>query len=190
MMKNIIITLMLAIGITSVVMATQGQHGQIVDWEQLNLSENQQELVETIRDDYNDQFQSIRKYPFSKTEKQQQYRVLRQDMWVKLQTVLTEDQQFQASSLLIEKMEKRVHQRLDRLTSKLSLTPKQNAGLQQVLVDNLDPIKDQLMEWNFPNSDDRQQLFDQLDQMMPALLSSDQLAQWQLIKQKRIQTLA
>jgi hypothetical protein len=190
MMKNIIITLMLAIGVTSVVMATQGQHGQIVDWDQLNLSDNQEELVQTIRDDYKDQFQLVRKTPFDKAEKLQQYSTLRQTMVVKLQTVLTEEQKLKAGSLLVEKMEKRMQLKLQRLIKKLSLTSEQNVNLQQALTEKLTPIRDQLMQWDIPNTSDRQQLFDQLDQMMPALLSSDQLAQWQIIKQNRNQSLA
>jgi len=190
MMKNIIITLMLAIGVTSVVMATQGQHGQIVDWDQLNLTDNQEELVQTIRDDYRDQFQLVRKSPFDKAEKSQQYSVLRETLVVKLQTVLTEEQNLKAGNLLIEKMEKRMAKKLDRLTKKLSLTAEQNINLQQALVKKLTPIKNQLMQWDIPSASDRQQLFDQLDQMMPALLSRDQLARWQIIKQNRIQSLA
>ena len=40
-MKQLMIALMLSIGIGSVAMSLGGDHGQRLDWDQLNLSSNQ-----------------------------------------------------------------------------------------------------------------------------------------------------
>jgi hypothetical protein len=184
-MKRLTIALMLTLGISSVAMAIGGHHGQHLDWDQLNLSDIQQEQVKTIRKDYRDQFQSLRKQDTDKPEKKQQMLELRKKMIAEMQQVLSSEQKQQASSMMVEQMEKRINKRLNRLTSKLALTSDQQASIQALLTAKLAEIKEQLLVGNIPGFHDRQQMFNQLDQVMPNMLSSDQLAQWQKIKDKR-----
>jgi hypothetical protein len=110
---------------------------------------------------------------------------LRKKMIAEMQQVLSSEQKQQASSMMVEQMEKRINKRLNRLTSKLALTSDQQASIQALLTAKLAEIKEQLLVGNIPGFHDRQQMFNQLDQVMPNMLSSDQLAQWQKIKDKR-----
>jgi Spy/CpxP family protein refolding chaperone len=185
MMTRLIISLMLTLGISSVAMALSGHHGNHLDWDQLNLTETQQKRIQTLRKDYREQFQSLRKQDTDKVEKKQKMLVLRNKMIAETQQVLTPEQRQEASSMMLEKMEKRISKRLSRLASKLALTSEQQASIQVLLSAKLAEIKDPLLAGSIPTFYDRQRMFDQLDKAMPSILSSDQLAQWQQIKQKR-----
>jgi molybdopterin converting factor small subunit len=185
MMKRLIISLMLTLGISSVAMALSGHHGKHLDWDKLNLTETQQERIQALREDYREQFQILRKQDTDKPEKKQKMLVLRNNMIAEMQQVLTLEQRQEASTMMLEKMEKRINKRLSRLASKLALTSEQQASIQVFLSAKLAEIKDPLLAASIPTFYDRQRMFDQLDKAMPSILSSDQLAQWQQIKTKR-----
>ncbi|CCK77714.1 hypothetical protein OLEAN_C35380 [Oleispira antarctica RB-8] len=181
-MKQLMIALMLSIGIGSVAMSLGGDHGQRLDWDQLNLSSNQAQQVQTIRKAYQDEFQRLRKHDISKLDKKSQMLGLRDDMIANLTQVLSEDQRQQASAMMIDQAEKRINKRLDRLADKLALTPKQQDIMRSVVNTNLVENPKALLVTGAAGLDNRAYVFDQVDQIMPDILSSMQLMKWQKIK--------
>ncbi|NRA23391.1 MAG: hypothetical protein HRU08_02750, partial [Oleispira sp.] len=163
MMKRLIISLMLTLGISSVAMALSGHHGKHLDWDKLNLTETQQERIQALREDYREQFQVLRKQDTDKLEKKQKMLVLRNNMIAEMQQVLTLEQRQEASTMMLEKTEKRINKRLSRLASKLALTSEQQASIQVFLSAKLAEIKDPLLAASIPTFYDRQRMFDQLD---------------------------
>lgn len=185
MMKRITIVVMLSIGISSVALAMGGKHGQRFDWKELDLTDKQEEQIKVIKESYRDQFHSLRKSNGDTAAKSQGMYQLRQDMITEVRLILTPEQQLEASTLIIEKMEKRIAKRMKRLNKKLDLTPEQTESLQQVLTVRLAEVKEQLKSGNVPQFSNKQKMFQQLDQIMPTILSTEQLEQWQKLKEKR-----
>ena len=150
-MKKLMIALMLSIGIGSVAMAMNGQHGQRLDWDKLNLTANQEEQVQTIRKTYRNEFQSLRKYGIEKAEMKQQMLVLRTNLITSIQNVLTDEQKQQASAQVIEQLEKRMIKRLHLLSGKLALTSDQKQSVEVVLASKLVALKGQLLLFDISN---------------------------------------
>lgn len=184
-MKRLTIAIMLSIGISSVAIAMGGKHGQRFDWEELDLTDKQEEQIKEIKEGYRKQFHSLRKSEGDTATKKQNMYQLRQDMIAEVRLVLTPEQQLEASTLIIEKMEKRIAKRMNRLHKKLDLTPEQKESLQQVLSVRLAEVKERLKAGDVPEFSDKQKMFQQLDQVMPTILSTEQLEQWQKVKEKR-----
>lgn len=184
-MKRLTIAIMLSIGISSVAIAMGGKHGQRFDWEELDLTDKQEEQIKVIKEGYREQFHSLRKSEGDTATKKQDMYQLRQDMIAEVRLVLTPEQQLEASTLIIEKMEKRIAKRMNRLHKKLDLTPEQKESLQQVLSVRLAEVKERLKAGDVPEFSDKQKMFQQLDQVMPTILSTEQLEQWQKVKEKR-----
>lgn len=189
-MKQLMIALMLAIGIGSVGMSLVGDHGQRLDWDQLNLSDQQAQQVKSIRRTYRDDFQRLRKHELDKSERQRQLLLLRDNMIAKMTQVLSADQRQQAGEMMIEQAEKRINKRLDRLADKLALTSQQQDAVRTLVSTNLVESPASLMAASSLEMHHRQSVFEQVDQFMPNILSSMQLAQWQKIKDKRNKNLA
>jgi hypothetical protein len=188
-MKRLMVAAMLSIGISSVVMSLGGNHGQQLDWQQLNLSAQQAQQVKTIRSSYRDDFQDLRKYNIGKSEKKHLMLVLRDKMIVNLQQVLSAEQREQAGAMMAEQAEKRINKRLDRLAGKLALTSKQQNAMRSLVNTNLVAYQKEFFGGSAIGINHQQSMFDQVDQIMPNILSSDQLQQWQKIKYKRIKSL-
>ena len=188
-MKQLMIAFMLSIGISSVVMSF-GDHGQQLDWDQLNLSALQEQQVKAIRSTYRDDFQRLRKYEIDKSDKKNQMLKLRQKMVADLQALLSVDQQQQASAMMITQMEKRINKRLDRLADKLAMTTDQQETVRLLVSANLKEYQNEVLLGSTFEINQRQYMHEQVDQLMPNILSSDQLAQWQKIQDKRINHLA
>lgn len=189
-MKRLMIAVMLSIGIGSVGMSLSGDHGQQLDWDQLNLTDVQSQKIETIRNTYRDDFQRLRKYEIDKLDKKQQMLQLRQTMIVDMQELLSSEQKQQASALLIAKIEKRINKRLNRLADRLAMTDEQQEIVRLLVSTNLHEYKDEILLGTTTEIDQRQFMLEQVKQLMPNLLSSDQLAQWQKIQNKRLDYLA
>lgn len=189
-MKRVMIALMLAIGIGSVAMSLFGNHGQRLDWEQLNLSDQQAEEVQAIRKTYRDEFQRLRKYDINKVEKKNQLFALRDNMIASMTQVLSVEQRQQAGTMMIEQAEKHINKRLDRLADKLALTAQQQDAMRAVVSTNLVESPVAFLTRSISDTKHRQYVLDQVDQFMPNILSSRQLLEWQKIKDKRTQHLA
>ncbi len=189
-MKSLMIVFMLSIGISSVVMSLSGDHGQQLDWDQLNLSTVQDQQIKLIRNTYRDDFQRLRKFEIAKPDKKQQMLNLRQKMIADMQQVLSTRQKQQASAMMIAQMEKRINKRLDRLADKLAMTTKQQNVIRLLVNANLDKYKDKTLLGSTTEIDQHQYMIEQVKQFMPDILSSDQLAQWQKIKAIRLNHLA
>jgi len=188
-MKQLMIAFMLSIGISSVVMSF-GDHGQQLDWDQLNLSAQQDQQVNAIRSTYRDDFQRLRKYEIDKSDKKQQMLMLRQKMIADLQELLSPSQKQQASAMIIAQMEKRINKRLDRLADKLAMTTEQQEVVKLLVNNNLKEYQNEVFLGSAIEIDQRQYMLEQVNQLMPNILSSDQLAQWHKIQGKRINHLA
>lgn len=172
-MKRLMITAMLFIGIGSVVMAVGGDHGQQVNWDQLNLTKQQAKEIRSVRKAYRDQFQELRKYAIDKNQKQQQMLLLRQTMLAGFERILSEQQNRKMNKMIIDQQKKRVDKRLGFLADKLALTMEQKQSIHSLVSNNLVRIKKE------------QQIFKQMDKIMTKILSSQQLEKWQKIKGHR-----
>lgn len=184
-MKRLMISLMLALGIGSVATSLSSHHGQILDWDQLNLTTQQGQQVESIRNNYRDEFQILRKFALDKLEKKQRMLDLRQKMIADIQQVLSPEQNEQANTMMIKQLEKRINKRLDLLALKLELSSEQQAKVQSLLTTNLVRDKDELYVGRHIKMNQRQYMFDRVDEYMPNILSSVQLEQWQALKNKQ-----
>jgi hypothetical protein len=189
-MKQLMIAVMLSIGIGSVAMSVGGDHGQRLDWNQLNLTDQQAVEVQAIRKTYREDFQRIRKYEIESLDKKRQLLVLRDAMVAHVEQVLSAQQRAQAGIMLVEQAEKRISKRLNLLAGKLDLTSKQQVTMRSLVSTNLvqNPTRDLAEGMTLINH--RQYMIDQIDQFMPNLLSSVQLVEWQKIKNKHREYLA
>lgn len=189
-MKRLMIAFMLSIGISSVVMSLSDHHGQQIDWNQLSLTTQQAQQVKTIRTAYRKEFQILRKYEIDKADKKQQMLVLRQQMIVAIEQVLSSEQKQHASAMMITQMEKRINKRLNRLADKLAMTTEQQEVVRLLVSTNLQAYQDKILLGSTTEIEQRQYMLEQVHQLMPNILSSDQLAQWQKIQGKRLHHLA
>ncbi|MFQ3170162.1 MAG: hypothetical protein ACI9DG_000173 [Oleispira sp.] len=189
-MKRLMIALMLSIGIGSVAMSVGGDHGQRLDWDQLNLTDQQTQQVQTIRNTHRDDFQRLRQQEIDKLDKKRQMLSLRDTMLANIQQVLSAEQKQQAKAMMAEQTEKRINKRLDRLARNLALTSKQQHAMRSLVSTNLVQYPKAFWAENLSGTNNRQSMFDQVDELMPNILSSLQLVQWQKIKDKRIKHLA
>lgn len=184
-MKRVLTILMLFIGIGSVALTTAGKHGQGIDWQSLNLTEQQGALVQVIRKDYLERFQSLRNEDLSAENKEQQLVQLRQQMVLEVKEILSDEQQMLASEAVVDEMESRIDKRLARVMNELILTSDQEETLKKTLSEKFNALQEQFLVLEIPDFNDRQQMFDELDEVLPQLLSSEQLELWQQMKYKR-----
>jgi hypothetical protein len=189
-MKQLMIAVMLSIGIGSVAMSVGGDHGQHLDWDQLDLTDRQVLEVQAIRKTYREDFQRIRKYEIEALDKKRQMLVLRDAMVAHVEQVLSAQQRAQAGIMIVEQAEKRINQRLNLLAGKLGLTSKQQVTMRSLMGTSLvqNPKRDAVGSLTLINN--RQYMIDQIDQFMPNILSSGQLVEWQKIKNKHSEYLA
>lgn len=184
-MQKLFVLLMLTIGLSSVGLALSGSHGQRFDWQQLTLSAQQANDIELIQQDYYRNFQFIRKQMLTAEEKTKALLVLRRDQVMAIEKVLDDDQITQARSLMLAAMEKREFKRLKRISNKLALRPEQEQAVSIWLQDQIASLQDELIYGDLSAIETRQSLMEQLNVILPAILSEQQLAQWQIFKQGR-----
>jgi hypothetical protein len=196
-MKQLMIAVMLSIGIGSVAMSVGGEHGQRLDWDQLDFSDGQALQVQAIRKTYREDFQRIRKYEIEALDKKRQLLVLRDVMIANVEQVLSTQQKAQAGIMIVEQAEKRISQRLKLLAGKLDLTTKQQVTMRSLVSTNLvqNPKREVVVDLTLIKHSQyminhSQYMIDQIDQFMPNLLSSVQLVEWQKIKNKHMEYLA
>jgi hypothetical protein len=185
MMKRVLTILMLSIAISSVALTVAGKHGQGIDWQSLNLSEQQDAQVQVIRKDYLDRFQTLRNQQLDAELKEHQLLQLREQMVSEVKNILSDEQKLLASEAVVDEMESRINKRLTRVVAELILTSDQEESLKQTLSEKFNLLQKQLSVLKIPDFNDRQQMFDQLDEVFPQLLSSEQLELWQQMKYKR-----
>jgi hypothetical protein len=176
---------MLAIGVGTVALSVTGKHGQSMDWQLLNLTAKQDSQVQVIHKEYQDSFLVLRKQELNAEIKEQQLLQLRQQMVVNMKKILTDEQKKIAVDVVASEMESRINKRLDRVMNDLILTSDQQDNLKQALSDKFDKLQELSLVLAIPDFNDRQQMFDQLDEVLPEILSSEQSKLWQQIKFKR-----
>lgn len=184
-MKRLMITLMLFIGISSVVMAVGGEHGQQVNWDELNLTTQQENEINSIRKEYRDQFQELRKHAIDKNQKKQEMLLLRQTMLAGFERILSEEQNQQMNKMMLDQQKKRVDKRLGYLAGKLALTPEQKQSIHSLVSNNLVDNTSEFLIDDLAKIKKKQQILKQMDQVMTDILSRQQLEKWQKIKGQR-----
>jgi len=184
-MKQLLTMLMLAIGIGTVALSVTGKHGQGIDWQVLNLTAQQDTQVQIINKEYQDSFQALRKQELNAEDKEQGLLQLRKDMLVDMKNILTDEQKKIAIDMVANEMEGRINKRLDRVMNELILTSEQQIDLKKTLAVKFNQLQEQLLVRAIPDFNDRQQMFDQLDELLPEILTSEQSKLWQQIKFKR-----
>ena len=183
-MKRILSILMLLIAISSVALTMVGPHGQGIDWQSLNLTEQQDAQIQVIRKNYLERFQALRNQTLDAESKEQQLLQLREKMVIEVRAILSAEQKLLASETVAEEMESRINKRLTRVVNELILTSEQEKNLKQAIAEKINNLQDQLLVLEIPDFNDRKQMFDQLDEVLPQLLSSEQLQLWQQMKYK------
>jgi Spy/CpxP family protein refolding chaperone len=190
-MKKTIAALVLGLGISSVAFAFGGGHHRgHFDWDELDLTDTQEDQVETIKDNYHDKFHALRKSEGAREDKRSEFFSLRQQMMIELKEVLTPEQQQEAQGLIFAKVEKRMNKRLDKLSWKLGLTDEQEANLKTRLEAKLVGIKARVEAGDIPKMADRESMLKEFDAQMQNMLSAEQLSEWNELKEKRIQHIA
>lgn len=184
-MKRLMITLMLFIGISSVVMAVGGEHGQQVNWDELNLTKQQANEINSIRKEYRDQFQELRKHAIDKNQKKQEMLLLRQTMLAGFERILSEKQNQKMNKMMLDQQKKRVDKRLGYLAGKLALTPQQKQSIHSLVSNNLADNTSEFLIDDLAKIKKKQQILKQMDQVMTDILSRQQLEKWQKIKGQR-----
>jgi hypothetical protein len=189
-MKQLMIAVMLSIGIGSVAMSVGGEHGQRLDWDQLNLTDHQALQVQVIRKTYREDFQRVRKYEIEVLDKKRQMLVLRDVMVANVEQILSAQQKAQAGVMIVEQAERRISKRLNLLAGKLDLTSKQQVTMRSLVSTNLvqNPKRDLAESITLINHS--QYMIDEIDRFMPNILSTAQLVEWQKIKNKHLEYLA
>lgn len=185
-MKKLLIALMLTIGISSVTFAMMTKHGANFDWQQLGLSSEQEKVIGTLQDHYFERLQNLRIQELNTKDKKQQMVIFRNEMISEIKNVLTNEQKQQASEIVITEMKSRIDKRLSFLIEELALTTEQEGGLKYVLSLRFSELGERKLISEIPDFNDRQQMIDQLDEVLPKMLSTQQLDQWQNIKEKRV----
>lgn len=183
-MKKILTTLMLSIAISAVALTMTDQHGQNIDWRSLELTQQQGTQIQVIRNDYVEQFQALRNQNLDAEIKKQELLQLREKMVVEVKSMLSNKQQLLAGEAIVNEMKSRIDKRLTRVVSELILTPDQIDTLKQTLSKKFNELQEQFLVLEIPDFNDRQQMFDQLDEVFPQLLSGEQLELWQQMKYK------
>lgn len=183
-MKKILTTLMLSIAISAVALTMTDLHGQNIDWRSLELTQQQGTQIQVIRNDYVEQFQALRNQNLDAEIKKQELLQLREKMVVEVKSMLSNKQQLLAGEAIVNEMESRIDKRLTRVVSELILTPDQIDTLKQTLSKKFNELQEQFLVLEIPDFNDRQQMFDQLDEVFPQLLSGEQLELWQQMKYK------
>ncbi len=128
-MNKFIVTAMLCMGLSSVGMALFGSHGQKFDWQALDLSQSQQQQIDQIQQNYQTEFQRIRKYQGSKVNRNEQLFTLKSEMIANIQSLLTAEQKQQASQMMLEKLERRESKRLQLQGHKVSISSREDKSL-------------------------------------------------------------
>lgn len=183
-MKRLLTMLMLLIAISSVALTMTGKHGQDIDWQALNLSEQQDAQVQVIRKDYLKRFHILKNQELAAESKQQKLVQLREQMVEKVKAILSDEQKLLASEAVVDELESRINKRLTRVINELILTSEQEDSLKDILAEKINRLQEQLLVQEIPDFNDRQQMLDQLDEVLPELLSTEQLVLWQQMKYK------
>lgn len=183
-MKRLLTMLMLSIAIGSVALTMTGKHGAGIDWQALNLTELQDAQVQVIRKDYLERFHTLKNQKLDIESKEQQLVQLREQMVTKVKSILSDEQKLLASEAVVDELESRMNKRLTRVINELILTSEQEDSLKYILAEKINQLQEQLLVREIPDFNDRQQMLDQLDEVLPELLSSEQLVLWQQLKYK------
>lgn len=183
-MKRILASLMLSIAVGIVALTMTDTYGQDINWQSLKLTEQQSSKIQTVRNVYVENFQALRNQDVDAKIKQQQLLQLREKMVVDVKSILTNKQQLLASEAIVDEMESRIEKRLSRVVSELVLTADQETLLKQALSKKFNDLHNSLLVFEIPDFNDRQQMFEQLDEVFPKLLSGEQLELWQQMKYK------
>jgi len=109
---------------------------------------------------------------------------LREQMVTKVKSILSDEQKLLASEAVVDELESRMNKRLTRVINELILTSEQEDSLKYILAEKINQLQEQLLVREIPDFNDRQQMLDQLDEVLPELLSSEQLVLWQQLKYK------
>lgn len=186
-MKQLLISLMLTIGISSVTFAMMANHDNGFDWHQLELTETQDQLIASIRESYFEQLKVLRLQNMEAGDKKQQMAIIKNEMIAEIKNLLTTQQKQKASEIIVAEMKGRIDKRLSFLITELNLSEEQEKGLKYVLTMQFSELGERKRINEIPDFNDRQQMLDHLDAILPKMLSMTQLVQWEIIKEKRMQ---
>lgn len=189
-MKKTIATMILGLSISSMAFAFGGQHRGHFDWDRLDLTESQEQQIDQIREDFHDQFRNLRKAEGERNGKKQEFMELRQQMMTDIKAILTPEQKQQARGLMLSKVEKRMNKRLKKLSWKLDLSDEQESSLKEHLSLKMAAVKSRVEQGEVPALKDRGTFLNELDDKMQQILKPEQLAEWQELKQRRMQRMA
>ena len=190
-MKKTIATMILGLSISSMAFAFGGGHHRgHFDWDRLDLTDEQEQKIEQIRDSFHDQFRTLRKADGERANKKQSVIELRQQMMADIQTVLTPEQQQQARGLMLSKVEKRMNKRLKKLSWKLDLNDEQENSLKEHLSVKVAALKNRIEQGELPALKDRGAFLQEMDEQMQQILTAEQLQEWDELKQRRMQRMA
>jgi len=189
-MKKTFATMILGLSISSMAFAFGGQHKGHFDWDRLDLTESQEQQIEQIRENFHDQFRTLRKAEGERADKKQEFVELRQQMMADIKAILTPEQQQEARGLMLSKVEKRMNKRLKKLSWKLDLNDEQQSSLKEHVAVKMAAVKNRIEDGEVPLMKDRGTFFNELDDKMQQILTPEQLAEWQELKQQRMQRMA
>jgi len=87
-------------------------------------------------------------------------------------------------------VEKRMNKRLKKLSWKLDLNDEQQNSLKEHVAVKMAAVKNRIEGGEVPMMKDRGSFFNELDDKMQEILKPEQLAEWQELKQQRMQRMA
>lgn len=191
MMKKTVATLIVGLGISTAALAFGGgQHRNHFDWDELDLTEVQEDQIDDIKDNFHDKFNQLRKAEGDRNDKRGQFIELRKNMMADIKAVLTPEQKIEAQTMVMAKAEKYMNKRLKKLSRKLDLTDEQKDSLKIHMQTKLASVKTQIESGNAPERGNKKGLMQEFDQQMQNILSEEQLTKWNKMKEKRIQHMA
>lgn len=190
-MKKTVATLIVGLSISTAALAFGGgQHRNHFDWDELDLTDVQEEQIDDIKDNFHDKFSALRSADGSREDKREQFIELRKNMMADIKAVLTPEQKKEAQALVMAKAEKHMNKRLKKLSRKLDLTDEQKDSLKTHMQTKLASVQVQLESGTLPEKGNRKSLMKEFDQQMQNILSEEQLTKWNEMKEKRIQHMA
>jgi len=190
-MKKTLATMILGLSVSSMALAFGGGHHRgHFDWDELDLTDAQEERIDDIKDSFHDKFRTLRKSEGDRQDKKQEFITLRQQMMADINDVLTPEQQKEARELMLAKVEKRLNKRMKKLSHKLDLTDEQEATVKTQLDKKLAAVKTKIDAGEKPSYEDRKGMMADMDQTMQSILTAEQLEEWNEMKERRMQKMA
>ena len=169
--------------------------GETMYYKKLNLSDNQQQKVKSINEDFRSKISDLHKQEDTITAKEyrEQMKALNKERHEKLQALLTPDQQKQLATMKAgtkKRFEARSEHRMENMKKNLQLTDDQSAKMHALRTETKSKIKSIREDQSLTDEQKKAQVMAVLKKQheeMNSLLTPDQIKKMKMLRPKHIQ---